>query len=185
MRFFQSFERHSTSIALALSIAFLVVAAALAMWQVTTRFVLGQPSTWSEVITRSAMIWAIFLGVAATYRHGSMIAMEIVQRSLPRRLGLALFLTANVLSAIFFAILFWQGWGMTERVAPQKLAALEVSIAWVYAALPVGSIFALIAITGCIARAWSSRDASAAVIPLEPAPASLPVSAKTSGGDGA
>lgn len=167
MNFFQSFERQSTRIALALSIAFLVIAAALAMWQVTTRFVFGQPSTWSEVITRSAMIWAIFMGVAATYRHGSMIAMEIIQRSLPRRLGLGLFLVANLLSALFFAILFWQGWGMTERVAAQKLAALEVSIAWVYAALPVGSVFAMIAIAGCIGRAWATRDAAAAVIPLE------------------
>ena len=167
MNFFQSFERQSTRIALALSIAFLVIAAALAMWQVTTRFVFGQPSTWSEVITRSAMIWAIFMGVAATYRHGSMIAMEIIQRSLPRRLGLGLFLFANLLSALFFAILFWQGWGMTERVAAQKLAALEVSIAWVYAALPVGSVFAMIAIAGCIGRAWATRDAAAAVIPLE------------------
>lgn len=171
MNFFQSFERQSTRIALALSIAFLVIAAALAMWQVTTRFVFGQPSTWSEVITRSAMIWAIFMGVAATYRHGSMIAMEIIQRSLPRRLGLGLFLVANLLSALFFAILFWQGWGMTERVAAQKLAALEVSIAWVYAALPVGSVFAMIAIAGCIGRAWATRDAAAAVIPLEKSPA--------------
>ena len=171
MNFFQSFERQSTRIALALSITFLVIAAALAMWQVTTRFVFGQPSTWSEVITRSAMIWAIFMGVAATYRHGSMIAMEIIQRSLPRRLGLGLFLFANLLSALFFAILFWQGWGMTERVAAQKLAALEVSIAWVYAALPVGSVFAMIAIAGCIGRAWATRDAAAAVIPLEKSPA--------------
>ena len=171
MNFFQSFERQSTRIALALSITFLVIAAALAMWQVTTRFVFGQPSTWSEVITRSAMIWAIFMGVAATYRHGSMIAMEIIQRSLPRRLGLGLFLVANLLSALFFAILFWQGWGMTERVAAQKLAALEVSIAWVYAALPVGSVFAMIAIAGCIGRAWATRDAAAAVIPLEKSPA--------------
>ena len=171
MNFFQSFERQSTRIALALSIAFLVIAAALAMWQVTTRFVFGQPSTWSEVITRSAMIWAIFMGVAATYRHGSMIAMEIIQRSLPRRLGLGLFLVANLLSALFFAILFWQGWGMTERVAAQKLAALEVSIAWVYAALPVGSVFAMIAIAGCIGRAWATRDAAAAVVPLEKSPA--------------
>ena len=170
MNLFQSFERQSTRVALALSIAFLVIAASLAMWQVTTRFVLGQPSTWSEVITRSAMIWAIFMGVAATYRHGSMIAMEIIQRSLPRRLGLGLFLIANLLSALFFAILFWQGWGMTERVAAQKLAALEVSIAWVYAALPVGSVFAMIAIAGCIGRAWAMRDAAAAVIPLEKSP---------------
>ncbi|KIC48043.1 TRAP transporter small permease [Tateyamaria sp. ANG-S1] len=166
MQHFLTFERWSTGLALTLAIAFLIIAASLAMWQVTTRFVIGVPSTWSEVITRSAMIWSVFLGVAATYRHGSMIAMEIVQRALPGRLGLWLYLGANGLSVTFFAILFWQGWGMTERVARQTLAALEVSIAWVYAALPVGAVFAIIAILGCSLRAWSAGSSTAAVEPI-------------------
>ena len=42
---------------------------------------------------------------------------------------------------------------MTERVMSQKLAALEISIAWVYAALPVGSVFIILAILGCMIRA--------------------------------
>ena len=166
MTLFLKFERWSTWFALTLAILFLIIAAALAMWQVTTRFVIGVPSTWSEVITRSAMIWSVFLGVAATYRHGSMIAMEIVQRALPGQLGLWLYLGANALSLAFFAILFWQGWGMTERVARQTLAALEVSIAWVYAALPVGAVFAIIAILGCSLRAWLAGSSAAATEPI-------------------
>lgn len=135
------------------AICFLVIAAALALYQVTARQLFGNPSTWSEVITRSAMIWSVFLGVAPAFREGSMIAVEIVQRALPRPLGLALYLLSMALSALFFAILFWQGWAMAERVARQQLAALEISIAWVYAALPVGSVFILLAILGCVVRA--------------------------------
>ena len=64
-----------------------------------------------------------------------------------------LYLVACGLTLTFFAILFWQGWSMTERVMGQKLAALEISIAWVYAALPVGSVFIFIAVLGCALRA--------------------------------
>lgn len=71
---------------------------------------------------------------------------------LPPRLGLWLFLVANALSVLFFAILFWQGWAMTERVANQNLAALDISIAWAYAALPVGSVFIIIATLACMIR---------------------------------
>ena len=92
------------------------------------------------------MIWSVFLGVAVAFRHGAMISVDVIQNALPRRLGLSLFLTANLASLLFFTILFWQGLLMTERVVSQSLAALEVSIAWVYAALPVGSAFILIAI---------------------------------------
>jgi TRAP-type C4-dicarboxylate transport system permease small subunit len=160
---FLRLEAVTTGLALRGAIAFLVIAAALALYQVTTRFVLGQPSTWSEVVTRSAMIWSVFLGVAPAFREGAMIAVEIVQRSLPPRLGRALHLAALLLSLLFFVILFWQGWAMTERVLAQRLAALEISIAWVYAALPVGSAFILLAILGCLLRAL----ARGAAVPAE------------------
>lgn len=152
MRHFLRFEDLSTGLALRLSTGFLVIAAALALYQVVTRFVFGAPSTWSEVITRSAMIWSVFLGVAVAFRHGAMIAVEAVMTALPRRLGLGVFLFANAASFAFFSILLWQGWLMTGRVVNQRLAALEVSIAWVYAALPVGSAFILVAILGATIR---------------------------------
>jgi TRAP-type C4-dicarboxylate transport system permease small subunit len=152
MRAFLRFEDFTTGLALRLSIGFLIIAASLALYQVITRFVFASPSTWSEVITRSAMIWSVFLGVAVAFRHGAMISVEIIQQMLPPRLGLWLFLLANALSVLFFAILFWQGWAMTERVANQNLAALDISIAWAYAALPVGSVFIIIATLACMIR---------------------------------
>lgn len=154
MRLFLKFEDLSTGLAMRLSIVFLVIAASLALYQVVTRFAFGSPSTWSEVITRSAMIWSVFLGVAVAFRHGAMIAVEVIQQVLPRKIGLSLFMIANALSVLFFAILFWQGWAMSERVARQKLSALDISIAWVYAALPVGSVFIIIAILGCMIRGY-------------------------------
>ncbi|MEE4347487.1 MAG: TRAP transporter small permease [Paracoccaceae bacterium] len=161
MRAFLRFEDITTGLALRLSVSFLVIAASLALYQVVTRFVFGSPSTWSEVITRSAMIWSVFLGVAVAFRHGAMISVEIIQQILPPRLGLGLFLVANALSVIFFSILFWQGWAMTERVANQKLAALDISIAWAYAALPVGSVFIIVSVLACMIRGaqgdWTSR----------------------------
>ncbi len=155
MRYFLRFEDMTTGLALRLSILFLLIAAGLALYQVVTRFVFGAPSTWSEVITRSAMIWSVFLGVAVAFRHGAMISVDVIQNALPRRAGLTLFLAANAASLIFFAILLWQGWLMTLRVVPQRLAALEMSIAWVYAALPVGSVFILIAILAAMVRGAS------------------------------
>lgn len=162
MTLFLRLEAMTTRIALWLAIVFLLTAAALATYQVAARFVFGKPSTWSEVITRSAMIWSVLLGVAPAFREGTMIAVEIIQRSLPPRLGLWLYQTSMTLTLVFFSVLFWQGWAMVERVARQNLAALDVSIGWVYAALPVGSVFILIAVLGCMTRAargdWAASE---------------------------
>ena len=154
----------ATAVALRLSIAFLVIAAGLAIYQVVTRFVFGAPSTWSEVVTRSAMIWSVFLGVAVAFRHGAMISVDVVRNALPGRPGLMLLLAANAACLVFFSILLWQGYLMTLHVRGQRLAALEVSIAWVYAALPVGSAFVLIAVAAASARAWRGDDPAAAIM---------------------
>ncbi|MGF1553232.1 MAG: TRAP transporter small permease [Paracoccaceae bacterium] len=153
MRPILAVERVATRVALVLAILFLSAAAALALYQVFTRFVLASPSTWSEAFVRSTMIWAVFLGVAPAIRDGTMIAIEVVQDALPRRLGLGLHVTVCLLSVFFFAVLFWQGWGMTERVLGQTLAGLRISIAWAYAALPVGAAFAIVALVGAMLRA--------------------------------
>lgn len=164
---FLRIESLTTRIALVVAILCLVAAAGLTMWQVTTRYAFGRPSTWSEVIARSALIWSVFMGVAAAFREGTMIALEIIQRNLPRRLGLALYQASMVLTLVFFSILFWQGWAMTLRVQRQTLAPLDFSIAWVYVALPVGSVFIMIAVLGCMIRAgqghWPPPDDDASV----------------------
>ena len=153
MRYFLRLEYFTTGVAQRLSFAFLVIAASLALYQVITRFAFGAPSTWSEVITRTAMIWSVFLGVAVAFKHGAMISVEVIQTSLPPRIGLGLYLLANVGSLIFFTVLLWQGYLMTLRVMPQSLAALDISIAWAYAALPVGSGFILISVAAAMVRA--------------------------------
>ncbi len=161
MNIFLRIEAATTRVALWLAIGFLLIATGLAMYQVTARFVFGNPSTWSEVATRSAMIWCVLLGAAPAFREGAMIAVEIVQRGLPQRLGLWLHQLSMALTLLFFGILLWQGVAMVERVAKQKLAALEVSIGWVYAALPFGAVFILIAVVGCMIRAGRGEWAAA------------------------
>ena len=49
-RCFMKNETNITRLALWAAIGFLVIAVALAIYQVTTRFAFGRPSTWSEVI---------------------------------------------------------------------------------------------------------------------------------------
>ncbi|CAN7709466.1 TRAP transporter small permease [Neorhizobium tomejilense] len=161
MKLFLRLEALTTRLALALAIAFLLTATALAVYQVLTRLIFGHPSTWSEVITRFAMIWSVFMGVAPAIREGGMIAVDIIQRALPPKFGLALHMVAALLTIVFFAILFWQGWAMAERVAGQKVAALDLSMSWAYAAVPVASAFIVLAGAASAMRAiqggWLER----------------------------
>lgn len=149
MQWFFAVERRVTRVALELSILALAVIVALTFYQVVTRFVFGHPSAWSEVAARSAMMWMVFLGLAAAFRQGAMIAVDFLIDVGPKPLRVLLIVVIGIASLAFLALLVWYGTAMAMRVQRQNLAGLEISIAWVYAALPAGAAFA---VPGVIAR---------------------------------
>lgn len=146
IRVFLRLERVVTRVVHNVAALMLAASVTLSFYQVITRFVFGHPSVWSEVAARSIMIWFVFLGSAAAFRAGAMIAVELVYRLVPRRLLVPLYGVVTVFTLIFFALLAWQGYKMSLRVQTQTLAGIWISIAWVYAAVPVGSIFGMVAV---------------------------------------
>ncbi|MEQ6917774.1 TRAP transporter small permease [Halomonas aquatica] len=146
LQLFLGVERQTTRLALLGAILMLIVSVTLGFYQVMTRFVFDAPSTWSEVISRSAMIWCVFLGAAAGFRGGFMMSVEVIYRLVPGRRLIWLEGFIAACCALVLLVLIYFGTAMTLRVQTQMLSGLEVSIAWAYASMPVGASFALIAV---------------------------------------
>src|SRR4051812_2165170 len=71
-------ENATTRVALAGAVLALFVAAAAGFYQVWTRFVFQDSSAWTEVVTRTALIWMIFLGAAPSIRMGHIISIDLI-----------------------------------------------------------------------------------------------------------
>ncbi|MDW8399595.1 MAG: TRAP transporter small permease [Acetobacteraceae bacterium] len=142
-------DRWLLLLAAAGAVAALAVAVGAGAWQVATRFVLAQPSVWSEALVRTALIWMVLLGVALALREGALVSIDLAERYGPPPLRRAVEAASLVAALAFMGVLFWFGWSMAERVRFQQMAGLEVSIAFGYAAIPVGAAFALL---GAFAR---------------------------------
>lgn len=158
MHWFHTLEARLTRTALELAVLAMAAVVALAFYQVVTRFVIGHPSVWSELAARSAMIWMIFLGLAAAFRQGTMIAVDFLLDISPTRIRKPLFCVVAFASLVFLALLIWYGAGMAMRVRGQNLAGLQITIAWVYAALPVGSAFAVFGVIGRLVEVLKDPD---------------------------
>jgi C4-dicarboxylate transporter DctQ subunit len=155
IRIFLAFERMLNRLVMTAASAFMVGAVASAIFQVITRFVLEQPSTWSEALTRTCLIWMVFLGLMVAFRGGALASVDLLFRVSRGRWHRALrgFITLN--SLVLLGVIVWYGFQMVWRVRFQTLAGLEISIAWAYAALPSGALFSLIAV---IAHALDYRN---------------------------
>jgi TRAP-type C4-dicarboxylate transport system permease small subunit len=146
LRAVRAVESALTRTALGLAMVGVALMAGFTCYQVFMRFVIGQPSTWSEVLVRSIMIWTVYLAAAAAFREGAMIAAEVVVRAVPRALGKAMQIFSGLLSLVFLGILVWTGIDMVGRTQAQILSGLEIPIFWIYLALPIGGTLAMLAV---------------------------------------
>ena len=129
----------------------LVASAAAAFYQVIARFVLQSPADWTEVLTRALLIWTVLLGVALAFRHGAMISVELLRSSLRGRAQRLLQHALAAICVVFLAALAWIGGQMTWRVRFQNVPSLDISISWIYLAIPVGATLAAIAVLARVA----------------------------------
>ncbi|MBS7243684.1 MAG: TRAP transporter small permease [Comamonas sp.] len=125
---------------------FLLAAVLVGFWQVVTRFMLESPADWSEITTRALLIWAVLLGVALAFRHGAMLGVDFLRTLLAAPAQRVLAWAVGVICMGFLGMLAWVGGQMVWRVRFQTLPSLEISISWVYLAIPVGASLAAIAV---------------------------------------
>jgi C4-dicarboxylate transporter, DctQ subunit len=146
-------ERLLTRIALWVAMALLVLCCFVSLYQVVTRFVFEEPSTWSEVVARSLNIWMVYLGVAVAFRTGALMAVDFLIDRVqgPARAGLIGLIAGMSLAVL--GVMVWFGFAMVGRAKFQMLAGVlnpftgeGVSIALVYAAVPVGAVLAIVAV---------------------------------------
>ena len=146
---FLRIERFTSGIAMAGACAMLVVASALGMFQIVTRFILEQPAEWSEILIRLSLIWMVFLGIPAAFRHGAMVSVDVLYRIVSPGARRVLDWAVAIASLLLIGVILWWGWDYAVRGQVQSMAGLEsISMFWGYLALPVGALFCILGIVG-------------------------------------
>jgi TRAP-type C4-dicarboxylate transport system permease small subunit len=146
---FLRIERFTSGFAMAGACAMLLVASALGVFQIVTRFVLEQPAEWSEILIRLSLIWMVFLGIPMAFRQGAMVSVDVLYRWSPPRLRRFLDWMVAIASLGLIGVILWWGWDYAVRGKVQTMAGLEsISMFWGYLALPVGALFCILGIVG-------------------------------------
>ena len=146
---FLRIERFTSGLAMAGACLMLVVASALGMFQIVTRFVLEQPAEWSEILIRLSLIWMVFLGIPAAFRQGAMVSVDVMYRVAPPAARRILDWAVALASLLLVAVILWWGWDYAVRGQVQSMAGLEsISMFWGYLALPVGALFCILGVIG-------------------------------------
>jgi TRAP-type C4-dicarboxylate transport system permease small subunit len=146
-KFILALDRRVTGIAFFLACVLLAVVSLLGIWQVGTRFLFSQPSTWTEELLRRLLIWMVMLGAAVAFRQGALISVDLMLRTARGKWRTFVNWVITVTSLTLLGVLIWYGFDLVWRIRFQTWASLDfLSMGWAYAAIPVGAIFCVIAL---------------------------------------
>lgn len=137
--------------------ALLSVMTVLIAWQVVARYIFGNSLTFSEEVARFSMVWMTMLGTAYAYRHGSLIAVDILGAAGSPAFSRMLRILIALITLAFAWVLLKHGLSITERVSGQTAPSTRVSMAWLYGAMPTGAMLIMLNATGIIADELSSN----------------------------
>jgi TRAP-type C4-dicarboxylate transport system permease small subunit len=146
---FLKFEHGLNLASLTVAGLMLLAAVVMGMTQVVMRFVLEQPSEWSEVLVRFSLIWMVFMGIPAAFRLGSMVSVDLMHRKSGPRFQRVLDFLIMAASLVLLAFIAWYGWDYALRGRVQTIIGMEsFSMFWAYLALPVGAVCAMVGAIG-------------------------------------
>jgi len=114
------------------------------LWQVTSRYIMREPSSWTDELAGFLLIWVGLFGAAYATGKKDHLAIDLLPRKLNPGRKKYLDMLINTLIALFALIIMIIG-GIRLVFITFKLnqisSALEIPIGYVYLAIPLSGLF--------------------------------------------
>lgn len=113
-------------------------------WQVTSRYVMNDPSSFTDEGARFLMIWLGMLGGALLFGKGGHLAVTIVSDKVSGQNKKVLSVIIYLLIA-FFAIfsMIYGGFNLIARTIVQPSPSMHIPMGYIYSILPISACFIL------------------------------------------
>lgn len=109
-------------------------------WQVFSRYVLGDPSSFTDELSRYMMIWLGLAGAAYVSGKNGHLAIDILPEKLKGKQLLYLQLFIHTLVIVFgFFVMIIGGGNLVyiTQILQQKSATLQIPLSWIYGIVPI------------------------------------------------
>jgi TRAP-type C4-dicarboxylate transport system permease small subunit len=112
-------------------------------WQVFSRYVMGDPSAWTEEVARMLLIWVGLLGGVYAYRLKAHLGLDLLRMKVGPVGQRRLEVIADICCGVFALTVLVIGGGMLVQLTwelRQTTAALGIPMASVYIVLPLSGV---------------------------------------------
>lgn len=117
----------------------------LTCWQVLTRYVLGNPSSWSEELVAYLFAWMALLGASLVVGERGHMNIPLLVEKVNPGMRKMLCILAEVIAGVFAAvILVYGGMQITNLAMGQMTSSLGVAMGVFYTVMPISGVLNVI-----------------------------------------
>jgi|SRR5690554_5508799 len=112
-------------------------------WQVATRFILNEPSSYTEELARFLLVWIGLLGAAYAYRKKAHLGLDILSQKLEGQAKRKLDIFISLVCILFSCLIMIYGGTKLMLLTldlEQTSAALQVKIGYLYSVIPLSGL---------------------------------------------
>lgn len=121
-----------------LIVVILVAMSLIVLWQVFTRFILNDPSTWSEELAKYLMIWLAFLAGAMGIKTGSHLGLTLISGSVANPVvKKTIWVISYILCLITGVIILVYGYKFMLVGKLKTASSMNFTMTIVYAIIPL------------------------------------------------
>lgn len=103
------------------------------------RYVLQDALSWTEEFSKFLMIWMTLMGSPIALQLGAHVGIDALPTSLKGRAHFVLLLIIQLIILSLLAICIKEGIALTLLAGRQTASSLELSLGWIYMAMPLGA----------------------------------------------
>ena len=115
-------------------------------WQVLSRYVVQNPSSFTDELSRYMLIWLGMLGAAYVAGQNQHIAIDLFPNRLIGKSKMKLMILINVIVLFFaFSVMVMGGINLVyiTFILGQKSATMQIPLAYIYTILPVSGLLVI------------------------------------------
>ena len=136
---------------------------AMVLVDVLLRNFLGGSLFFTDEFARYSMIWVAMMGAALLVAEDGHIRVSVLPASAPAKLRFVMGMVSQILVLFFLGVLFYASLIVLPDVSRDRTVTLGISMAVVYAALPVSAALMFILTLLNMALAIRTRNSSSGV----------------------
>lgn len=122
---------------LLLAMFLLVAVTALTFIETVMRYAFHSSLVYTQELVTYSMPWIAFVGGAVAWRRGALVNIDVLGKA-PRGIKVAATLVCQLLIIALLAFTVKSGIRYVNKNLHQLSSAMQVSVSWCYAAIPVG-----------------------------------------------